>query len=281
MTEDNKLFMNWKSVVLLLLFYCLAALSCTTEDKDFYEDYTPISTQVNLEDSDNCSKGFLSGKTFSILGNSISTYSGYIPKDYRNYYSSKHFSVDKTWWMQFAFLTGATLLSNASWSGTTVTYTGLDVWNSYFYSDTRIDYLGNKGIPDIIIVIGGTNDWGLHPCDLGNYPSEDTLTFVGAYTTMLKRIKKKYNDSFIICSSILPRSQSKNTNNSKGWNISMANNIIERLATDNDCLFVDMDECGINNPSSQYMLDSVHPNAKGMRLIAEAFEAFIHGLLID
>jgi lysophospholipase L1-like esterase len=276
--------MNYKklSILLLVLFIYFVVSSCTTEIEDGLEmcsvDTTTVGSNKEKEEIDG---GFLAGKTFSVLGNSISTYSGCIPSGFRNYYSSKYFSVDDTWWMQFSSITGAKLLSNASWSGSTVAYTGKDIWNSYFYSDTRIGALGSNGRPDLIIVIGGTNDWGLRPCDLGVYPSEDTLTFIGAYSTMLKKLKLQYKESVILCSSILPRSQGVNNYNSKGWSISIANKYVERLASDNDCLFVNMDECGINNPSSSYMFDSVHPNALGMKLIAEAFAAFLKGKYCD
>lgn len=259
-----------------LLFFAFVfdtiILSSCSSVEDAISDVNIIKTDSAFVEIEN---PFLQGKTFSVLGNSISTFSGYISLGFRNYYSSKHFAFKDTWWMQFSSITGAELLSNASWSGSTVTYTGKDNINSYFYSNVRIDSLGHNGIPDLIIVIGGTNDWRLHPSEFGRYPSEDTLTFIGAYTTMVKRIKSRYKESTILLSSILPRLEGKNSNNSKGWSISIANSYIERIAKDYNCLYVNMDNCGIDCPSGKYMFDSVHPNASGMKLIADSFSKFL------
>lgn len=262
-----------KKIILFLffIFNTIILSSCSSAEESIF-DVDIIQTDSSSVVIEN---HFLQGKTFSVLGNSISTYSGHISVGFRNYYSSKHFDVKDTWWMQFATITGAELLSNASWSGSTVTYTGKDNVNSYFYSNVRIDSLGHNGVPDIIFVIGGTNDWKLHPSELGKYPSVDTLTFVGAYTTMVERMKSKYKQSTIVLSSILPRMEGLDSKNSKGWSISKANSCIEKIAKDYNCLYVNMDKCGIDNPSGKYMFDSVHPNALGMILIANSFAGFL------
>ena len=65
----------------------------------------------------------LQGKTVSILGDSISTFEGYIPEGYLAYYPGNDMTLDDvndTWWMKMLQNTGMELLVNGSWSGSLV-----------------------------------------------------------------------------------------------------------------------------------------------------------------
>ena len=68
-----------------------------------------------------------------ILGDSYSTFKGYIPEGYATYYGDKEregidvYSVDETWWMQVINRASGKLLMNCSWSGTTI---GNHGWNN-------------------------------------------------------------------------------------------------------------------------------------------------------
>ena len=70
----------------------------------------------------------LSGLKLSILGDSISTFDGYIPTDYNIFYpgSGDISTVEKTWWWQVMNSTGMELNANASSSNTTITGDSLD-----------------------------------------------------------------------------------------------------------------------------------------------------------
>ncbi len=67
-------------------------------------------------------------KSLLIIGDSYSTFKGYIPDGYAFYYSSETGTnvrcVEHTWWHRFIKNTGANLILNDSWSGSTVCYTG-------------------------------------------------------------------------------------------------------------------------------------------------------------
>ena len=113
-------------------------------------------------------------KKFMILGDSYSTYAGCIPEGYATYYSpegdpnSDH-TVRKmqqcdTWWQRLIDTTGAELLLNNSWSGSTVSYTGRSAdcsrTSSYIYRYRQLrenGFFANNDI-DTIFVFGGTND---------------------------------------------------------------------------------------------------------------------------
>ena len=68
-----------------------------------------------------------------IFGDSYSTHKDHIPSGYAHYYCDggrspeepvTNMTVDKTWWYQLIENTGATLVRNDSWSGSTIGYTG-------------------------------------------------------------------------------------------------------------------------------------------------------------
>ncbi|WP_289866304.1 SGNH/GDSL hydrolase family protein [uncultured Muribaculum sp.] len=105
----------------------------------------------------------------SILGDSYSTFQGYIPEDNLSWYSTlpdrSRTDVDdvtQTWWWQLISEGGYILGKNDSYSGATVCYTG---YRGEDYSDrsfiTRLPCLGS---PDILLIFGATNDsWARVP----------------------------------------------------------------------------------------------------------------------
>ena len=97
-------------------------------------------------------------KSMSILGDSYSTFAGHVtPADNRVYYPSLDVrEVGQTWWRILVEEYGLQLLSNCSYSGSTVCNTG---YHGADYSDRSfIARAGGIGSPDIILVFGGTND---------------------------------------------------------------------------------------------------------------------------
>lgn len=103
-------------------------------------------------------------KSVSVLGDSYSTFEGYLtPNTNAVWYDLKHAanktdveSVTQTWWHQLIRKNGWKLCVNNSYSGSTICNTGYD---GNDYSDrsftTRMD---NLGCPDIIFIFGATND---------------------------------------------------------------------------------------------------------------------------
>lgn len=163
--------------------------------------------------------GVVRFKTFSVLGNSISTYSGYIPSGYANYYTKSKLLAEETWWMLLSTKEEFELASNASWSGSTVINGGTKGPNSYFTAEGRLKALSAKGVPDIILILGGTNDWGFSIGYLGDYPIGDIYdlkTFRGAYSYLVVRLKDLYPNTSIICCSLLPRKEKRTQANKLG-----------------------------------------------------------------
>ena len=231
-----------------LVFLTVEAISLVSCDKTipYYDKveevnhsdsvYSPINNKYEGNDSTN------KIVTFSVLGNSISTYKGYIPSSYKCYsrYMPGKFKVEDTWWMLLKMISGYELLSNASWSGSTIVNEGASDSNSYFTSDKRLTELGRKGTPDIILVLGGTNDWG-NSKELGDFPSDssfDMKTFRGAYSYLVKKLCDMYPNSKICCCSILPR-KGFDSPNKKGWYTTDGNKSIETITYKYGCIYLD------------------------------------------
>lgn len=109
-------------------------------------------------------------KSISILGDSYSTYQGYIsPNTNEMWYFEPNnpeatdvTDVKQTWWWQVCKDGGYKLEQNNSYSGSTICYTG---YNGEDYTPRSfITRASNLGCPDIILVFGGTNDsWANSP----------------------------------------------------------------------------------------------------------------------
>ncbi len=113
-------------------------------------------------------------KRVSVIGDSISTFKGWIPSGYSGHYPTvdgKLTLVCDTWWYRLIYghMENAMLDMNISFSATTVTNTPEDVYSAKFGPDiqawwhkdfcARFIENGGCGQPDIILVHGGTNDW--------------------------------------------------------------------------------------------------------------------------
>lgn len=143
-----------------------------------------------------------------IFGDSYSTFVGCIPAGYAVYYSGHRDrgpdinSKDESWWGITVNKTGATLVRNDSWSGSTVGYTGYNgsdnsKSSSFIY---RLEKLAAEGFfeenkIETVFVFGGTNDsWSDAP--LGEYTEQisdkkelyNVLPAISYFFTALRRI---------------------------------------------------------------------------------------------
>ena len=106
---------------------------------------------------------------FSVLGDSYSTFDGYVDpetNDVWSYYDVIGVTqVEQLWWYQVSQAMGWELEKNNSFSGSLVCNMNHDNYYGPHSFLRRMDDLGN---PDVIFVFGGTNDvWDEAP--MGNY----------------------------------------------------------------------------------------------------------------
>lgn len=245
----------------LLLFLLLSAASGCADDQQ-------------AEDSKYVPK---KNVTYSLLGDSISTFEGYIPEGYIPFYTREMMDPAETWWNQFAALSGWILLTNSSWSGSiAISYSS---WHPAFSmtSDIRISDLSSVAVPNYVIILDGVNDWGYGLWDLGEYQpgtsDPDLSTFRGAYSYLVQRIKQRYPRTQVICCSILPRNDGTgglghDVPNQKGWTLGEANASIRHIAGMTDSIYIDLTDCGLDADYAKYTIEGLHPTAAGMTLIA-------------
>jgi len=147
-------------------------------------------------------------KTVSILGDSYSTFEGYLEPDtnFIWYYDQRPRTntnvtqVTQTWWHQLLKAKGYRLCKNNSFSGSTICHTG---YNKEDYSKRSfIARMDNLGCPDIIYIFGGTNDsWANAP--IGEYKYEgwtrqELYSFRPAMAYMLNHMVNRYLNTEII-----------------------------------------------------------------------------------
>lgn len=109
----------------------------------------------------------LDGKTVAILGDSYSTFAGWVPEGHHIYYPTEGIpdvrSVRDTWWRLLLEETGMRLLMNDSFSGATVStsvrpeHTAADAFVSRMKRSLSHAGVGGER-PDVILLFGGTND---------------------------------------------------------------------------------------------------------------------------
>lgn len=221
-------------------------------------------------------------KSLSILGDSISTYAGYIPSGNANYYTGSNAgvsSVNDTWWKKLIDALGMTLNLNNSWSGSRVTTTGGEASAGCM---SRCQNLGTA--PDVIIVYMGINDFN-NEVALGTYDGNGdfptiTTTFREAYAIMLNKIMIAYPTSEIWVATLPPCERNGDLGapekNGNGVLLNDFNEAIRNLAKVFGAKILEHAQCGLTYQNMNlYMGDwntsassGLHPNASGHSLIA-------------
>lgn len=202
----------------------------------------------------------LEGTKVSILGDSISTFysstssmNSYYSGENQFYYplySSEVKNVEKTWWYQTLQATNTVLGINESLSGSDMYYSGS--------KNSRIENLGLNGDPGIVIIFLGTND---------NVNGHSNENFKNAYESTIKKIKEKYPGVVIFCCNLGYSAYS-------GYNYTEArrqeyNKSIKELVEKYDLGLINIAALQNVNTYSQYLGDSLHPNAAGMKAYSE------------
>lgn len=241
----------------------------------------------------------LKGKIVSILGDSISTYTGWIPvADGHNlahrarYPGGTSFwtgTADDTWWKKLIDETGAVLGINDSWAGSKVSNSSStdhdDVGpNACMAGLTRITNLGANGSPDVIFFYGGTNDCGTGVTPgtfdpTATYSIDLTTTiwndFATAYKDAIMRLQYYYPDATIVV--LLP---TYTTSYYQMDDLDAFNEIIKEVCDYFGVDWIDLRRCGINWANvSETLGDGVHPTVDGFALMERYILARMSSLI--
>lgn len=227
------------------------------------------------------------GAAVSIMGDSISTFQGYIPAGYYDFFPENGLvsDVNDTWWKRVLDEEGWTLCVNGSSSGATCVGDSTSMDNPQCScNEFRTGGLsGSDGtVPDIIIVYMGTNDF-LQSIPLGDNDGTRAVAegqvamFGDAYTLMLDKLRVKYPASQIYCCTI---TQVGGYGTDTPY-VEMVNGVglttadysarIAQIAGNKNLPVIDLQGCGIAVENlHNTTADGVHPTPEGMQYIAEA-----------
>ena len=252
-------------------------------------------------------KAAFEGKTFSVLGDSISTYLNVSNGDAADttnstirdgvlYYDQQKIddmgvTLNSTWWQRTINSFGGSLLVNNSWSGSYIKDTstntrptaGAYVSRALNLHDDTGENAGEE--PDIILIYMGTNDFYKYKSgcgsvnDYSSIPEKASSDYVPtsvaeAYAIMLYKISEKYKNAEIYCLNVLEGPSSDE------YELSYFNNMLKDVAQQYGAKYVDIcEKSGIKNDSfyETYIpsddgdgtKNTLHPNAAGMAKISD------------
>ena len=208
------------------------------------------------------------------LGDSITTYKGYIPNGYDYFYYDTLYNVSQTWWKMTQEELGCRLGINNSYSGTCV----LKKYGNGSNSGETIARLEkclryDQIVPDILVVYMGMNDCLVDPKDV------TVSEFRTSYENMINNIYMLYpNVKLFVCTlGFDVYYQNKSNLEDNLTQKEEFNKVITEIANEKNIPLIDFANA---YHSQDYLLDTVHPNNLGMielsKLAVEAIKKFFN-----
>jgi len=200
--------------------------------------------------------------TFSILGDSISTFAQCNPPENEVFYPKEGCDVQKkehTWWHILTDRTDLHLIMNESYSGSRISITGARPPSSSFLSETRQERL--KG--ELIIVFGGTNDFG---------QAENPTTlevFRKAYDQLVRKMVQTHQGSKLyFCTPLQRTDKALDEENIHGWSQNdLARSIRKSVGRYPEASLIDLAAYTITEGDGM-LFDDLHPTRLGMEVTA-------------
>ena len=152
------------------------------------------------------------------------------------------------------------------------------------------DFLGRvddmQGSADIVVVFGGTNDFGHGDAELGAFDSRDPYTFYGALHILCKKLLNKYPHATIVFLTPLHRLNEADATNEIGRvtpPLSKFVTTIQEIAGYYGLPVLDLFHTSGLQPSVEiirelYMPDGLHPSDAGAERIAQRLYSFLTAL---
>ena len=151
-----------------------------------------------------------------IMGDSYSTYEGYIPAGYHSYYRDERTAnpivkgVEKTWWKLLEKENNLHVVQNDSFSGSTICNTVRPELSKESSFVSRIDkyihenfFTQNK--VDTMLIFGGTNDCWINvpigSVQYADWSTEDLKCALPAFCYLLDKAKKVVKNVIVIINS--------------------------------------------------------------------------------
>lgn len=136
---------------------------------------------------------------------------------------------------------------------------------------------------DIVLVFGGTNDYGHGDAPFGNFEDRTMDTYCGAVHYLMKGLIEKYPAAQIVFATPLHREGENNLNDSNHLPLKVYVDKIKETAEYYSIPVLDLyGEGGIypDSPAQKalYVPDGLHPNDAGAKKIAEKMLRFLENL---
>lgn len=154
------------------------------------------------------------------------------------------------------------------------------------YFGSRVDDMDSNA--DLVVVFGGTNDFGHGDAPLGSFQDRTVYTFYGACRLLMESLIAKYPSSTIVFMTPLHRVGEENPRG-EGYKkedaapLSTYVEIIKEVARYYSIPVLDLFAVSGIQPNvlasrNQYCPDGLHPNDDGHQLIASRLEGFLYAL---
>lgn len=205
----------------------------------------------------------LAGCSFGILGDSYSTFTGWIPEGYSCYFPNPEsvadvLQVEQTWWHQLMQRNQMQLLINDSYSGATVCTHVRDAHTiDAAYTERAKHSFSGAVQPQYIFVFGATNDSFLDRAigqvQYSNWTEQDLVLTLPAFGFVLDHVCKHNPDSVVVTvinTDLKPELQAGMAETAEHYG-----SVVVKLA--------DIDK------------QNGHPTALGMQQIADQIEAML------
>lgn len=179
-----------------------------------------------------------------------------------------------------ANMVGAKEVRNFGLSGTRLAkQIGPDTWGAPFTER----YLDMPDDADLILVFGGTNDYGHGNAPFGTFGDRTNSTFMGACHYLFSELVKKYPDARIVIMTPLQTSYDQNPSSNSGRPLIDYVDAIIDIAAHYSLPVLDLYRTAgicprIPEQLALYMPDGLHPNDAGAYRIAERLAAFLQAL---
>lgn len=127
---------------------------------------------------------------------------------------------------------------------------------------------------DIVVVFGGTNDFGIGNAPLGEWADETPMTFYGALNILLKGMTGQYPEAFLLFLTPLHRRTEEIPNEYSGAVLSEYVEAIRLKTAEYGMHLLDLFAAKSLQPGPHYyreliLEDGIHPNEKGHEVIAK------------
>ena len=239
----------------------------------------------------------LEGLGISILGDSISTYDGWIPEGFNVFYpiDGELTDVSQTWWKSLIDDTGMELCANNSSAGSTCIGDSLSIDDPTFgCSDGRLSFLGGSQgrLPDVIVIYMGTNDL-LNGVPIGDNDGTKLVeegnveNFSDAYCLMLDKLASYYPTAQIFCCTLAPVGDWGTDQpfvifeNHLGLTAEEYSDQIKVIANSKGAAVIDLYHCGITIDNlAEMTTDGVHLTLVGMERVKNAVFDGLTGAVI-